>query len=145
MSEEEEIKASVFIMNYAVCQYCKAVGIEDSEKVMREVTYAAQGQLEQEKEIKKLSSRIAADGGPIPASKFIELMNSWNWNLNESEIARELGDKYEFDASADYWESYGKLFELYFARTENQTKEYRNLWEVIGNIISEFCSNALYL
>lgn len=142
---EEEVKTRTFVMQDAVCQYCKAIGVADYEKVIRKVTYETQAQLEQETEIKKISNRIKANGGPISANEFIELMNSWNWNLNESEIARQLGDKYEFDSSADYWESYGELFELYFASNENQAKEYRNLWEVIGNIISEFCSNTLYL
>ena len=72
------------------------------------------------------------------------MCSGWSWNLNIAEVAREL-DKAGLDPKEEYWDYYGELFVMFFSNSESDQKENEQYWETIDYILSEFCTDGLYL
>ena len=143
-AKEKEIEAARNMLQHAIANYCTLKGVVDCVPVIGATESKIELQLEREKEVTKLTKQIFKTDGPIHPDKFLNMANEWSWNLNIAEVAREL-EKAGFDPDEEYWDHYGELFVLFFSNTESQMNENRQHWETIGYILSEFCTNGLYL
>ena len=142
--KKKELEAARNMMQHAISNYCKLREVEDCIPVITSAETKIERQLDKERRVRDLDELILQACGPVHSGKFFNMTDSWSWNLNIAEIAREL-EKAGFDPDEEYWDYYGELFVLFFTNTESQEKENKQNWETIGYILSEFCSTGLHL
>ncbi len=138
MNKEKQIEASRLIMHYAISNYCKLQGLENDEPVISAIQRKIDQQKAKEEQINDIRHKLTDTLAPFSVIEFLDKCDSWSWNLNIAEIAKELGDGEKLDPDEPYWEHYGELFVMYFSNHLNQETENKQAWETIGYIVEAF-------
>jgi hypothetical protein len=136
MIKEKEIEAARLMMHHAISNYCKLQELEDAEPVISAIQLKIEQQASKEKQIDDIRNNLLGTFAPFSVTEFLDKCDSWSWNLNIAEIAKELIGELEPDKP--YWEYYGDLFVMYFSNNLNQESDNKQAWETIGYILETF-------
>lgn len=142
--KDQELEAARTMMQHAIANYCKLKELVDCVPVISATESKIELQLNQEEQVADITKEILRTDGPVQPDKFLNMASEWSWNLNIAEVAREL-EKAGLDPDEEYWDYYGELFVMFFSNSESEKKENEQHWETLGYILSEFCTNGLYL